>query len=273
MQSTGHNMLAKAAQAIVASSGDRRVDLALSDVRAVNSRTMQTLVTYRKDMPRPERDVIAAFVTQEFSGKVRPMLDEIVEVESPNSKHGAIICLARLTPETQAYDSVIGDSSFSPIDCKNRTQAKKFVNTVTAKVWDVEQGETGPIVIRHMEEDMDGIIRARFQKKQVKASGPVSFAQVNVNAGVDLYECGDTVKFAYGNRTMLGKIQSCNVRGGNRYCSIKSETGEVLVIPQTGILDLVERGAAADSADTNESRNYYEQAFGDADFARRMTAK
>jgi len=114
-----------------------------------------------------------------------------------------------------------------------------------------------------MDENIAEIVQARMERASRKHA---TFTQVRQAA--PMLATGDTVRFYDGTMPMVGKVSSIS---GDKV-SI-SAGGKSYAVTKESVFNVVERASAAVSDDQSNLEDYFARAFGNSEYASKLTRK
>jgi len=232
-----------------AAAGRPRGDLYLADIQPMDSKNAaRILLGYHSSLKEPTMDEVQAFVVQRFKGKVEP-------VSRSAARH----------PDVNGFSLVV--KSFTPRrpigDADGMTRVTGSIYTDKENVfWDVDTDENGTTFLaRRQEATLMDILNEHRAPSSLKNA---SFAKTQISAAV-VY-AGDTVKGYANGRLYVGTVT--DVRGTD--IIVQPKQGEALKASLTEIISVEERTAELDNATKQKLYEYYTQAYGSEEYARKL---
>ena len=228
-----------------------RGDLYIADHKTINAEAAKMLLGYENDIGNITSDDVARFIYSSFGGKLVPVMGT-----ARVHNEGAISLFVRKAGERRAYREI---ESMTKIG-STRAICK------LGEVWDVREGTDGEKYLsRLVKDDIEELLRERRARMQIK-SAHVRFDTLRTAGIVELW-AGDRVRVY--QDSMLHKGEVVSVKPDT--VAIRAESGILLEIPREAVMDVIDRGEAYEAHMKEYSQSYFERAFGDREYARRLT--
>jgi len=229
-----------------------RSDLSIIDFSPVDDgkHSGRILMSHARDMSAPSAYEVEQFIAANFGNEVKPRLESMAIHEK---EHCVSLVVATLTRTRPIND---GDT-----DQMVRMHPMQYMDANTKELWNVTSDEAGR---KHLvclsEVDLSEVIEARrnYRMRGAPKLASLKTAAVAVSKGdhVMFYDNGIV---AHGEVTSVGNL-----------VTIKAVTGTVKVDPQA-VLKVTQK-SPSDIADTkNVLRDYFSKAYGDSDYASKLT--
>lgn len=270
MPRTG-KMLERVAKRLEARRG-ARIDLRVADSRQRGQTDLDLLIRYSPERGAPTRTEIAAFLADRFGGRIQ--MGEAADHGNVGQRHAAIHVEATLQRDSMQMSYVTA----SPADWKgmdgNVGSATSLMHIRTAEVWNVDRGPDGePMLFRAEEDDLEDLLRQARSDRTKTAMPRVTFEHMNISAGVNCYDVGDTVRFYHNSTLCEGRINNMerDGRGGCHYFVTPNGESDPVKVPSGFMVSLVRKGAAARAETANRVQRHYRKVYPGTEFADRLT--
>jgi len=250
--SIGDRLLEKAANRLHVAGVMHRSDLSIIDAQPIDKHACMVLVAYDRGSNVPTGKDLELYFQAMFGDKVYPKL------ESARHHQGeAVITLLASAP---AVTRPIEDAGTEGMVMMH---ALAYMDTVTNQVWDVGQDEANrKFLVRRSGEDINTLVEAR--KRRTRHSAP-KLASLLTTAMVDVV-AGDRVRFYDHGLIAYGQVKTVNASKA----TISTSSGEV-TIDRAAIFNVVTKSQEFISEERNALQQYFEKAFGDANFSQQLT--
>jgi hypothetical protein len=229
-----------------------RGDLTIADFQKLDSVSAHVLLEFEPKLGRPSGNDIERYFSKVFEGQIVPVMS------SCNVKPRAVSVVARLAQTTRPIEDA---GKMVPVIAN-----LMYLDSKLQDSWEVKDEEGKKVLSRVVKENIDQIIAARRNRMFVTKTPSVSLASL---ASVkDLLQAGDTVK-AYRNGEIVEALLTEALKGG-----FKAQIGgKDTVLAKEAILDIQQQAAAKAPNESAKLQKYFEEAFGDKEYAKQLVKK
>jgi hypothetical protein len=143
-----------------------------------------------------------------------------------------------------------------------RITGNAYMDDSTASIWQVYDDGTQKFLIRRADKGIEEVVGSpeRISRKQAR------FDEIKTAAA--MLTIGDTVRFWDGTLPVIGKVTSLSTDDVGISVNGKSHK-----VPREAVFNIVERSEGQLSSEKGTLRDYYARAFGNQEFADRLTSK
>jgi len=254
MSYNNDNSLFSKLRSRMASQIGHRGDMHLSDYKISTANTAKILLAYDGDLGNITGDDIRSWVNKSFGGKLTPLMS----TARVHQEDGAV----SLFVEKYAQKRPLGDAEEEGMI---RVASNRMIDKF-AEVWEVREADSGErYLARLVKDDIEELLKERRARMLVKERS-ASFASLRTAGVVHLYS-GDRVRYYDGRRVGKGEVMSVMPQA----VKIKADTGMMVDVDSEAVLDILARSPQHQEMKREREREYYERAFGDAEYANKLT--
>lgn len=225
-----------------------RSDMFVADVQAIDSMKCNLLVGYDAHVAgAPTLSQIERFVEGRWHGRVHAQSATARLHEGEEAVSILLTIHADTRPVTDAT-------------VMRRITGNAYMDDATASIWQVYDDGTQKFLVRRADISIEEVVGSpeRISRKQAR------FDEIKTAAA--MLTTGDTVRFWDGTMPMLGKVTSLSTDGVGI-----SANGKGYSVAREAVFNIVERSEGQLSSEKATLRDYYARAFGNQEFADRLT--
>jgi len=228
-----------------------RSDMQIVDMREIDPLKCNVLIAFERQVGTPPTlSQLERFVAATFHNKVIAQTETAALHEADDALS---VCLTMNVDTRPVTDATV----------MRRVAGNGYFDESTGHIWQVVDNGVAKHLIRRTDENIAEIVQARMERASRKHA---TFARVRQAA--PMLTVGDTVRFYDGTMPMVGKISSI----ADDSVSITAN-GKGFSVPRESVFNVVERSEAAVSQDKSSLEDYFARAFGNSDYAAKLTRK
>lgn len=235
-----------------------RADLQFADARRINRSTAQFLLSYTDK--QPYADDIAGWFVRKFNAKITPFTSTAKVYRDQK----LISVIAQVLSITRDIED-IKKEGVKPV-----IEGAVYLDVPLQETWEVAEKEGKKVLVRKVKDDIMALVQARKQGMLDTSSSPkTTFASLAATSDLTKYlrmlEKGDTVKVFVDDKVVEGEVLSVN----DNNVKVKCKAGTVSV-PKESVVDITGRNPKDKEAFEKKAVKYYEEAYGDPDYAKNL---
>ena len=228
-----------------------RSDMQIVDMREIDPLKCNVLIAFERHVGSPPTmSQLERFVANTFSNRVLAQTETAAFHEADNA---ISVCLTMNCDTRPVTDATV----------MRRMAGNGYFDETTGHLWQVVDNGVQKHLIRRTDENIADIVQARVERASRKCA---TFSRIRQAA--PMLTVGDRVRFYDGSLPVVGKISSIN---GDDVTI--SANGKSTSVPRESVFNVIERSETAVSQDKNTLTDYFARAFGDSDFASKLTRK
>ena len=253
-----HRLLDRLEHKINASVGHRD-DLQFADARRINRNTARFMLAYSDENP-PSSSEITDFFSRKFDFKVTPFLSTAKVYDNKR----CVTVVAQVLSLTREI-SDIKQRKMVPV-----IQGAVYLDVALKETWEVENREGNKVLVRNVKDDIMALVQAR--KKSMLDSRTqqtfASFSQADLLKYLALLEKGDQVRVLVDDKVVDAEVVAVT----DAEVKVKTKGG-LKTLPRQSVVDVVSKSQATEDEMLNDAEDYFTEAFGDPDYAKKLASK
>lgn len=234
-----------------------RVDLVQADLRKIDRETAHFMLAY--DQHTPTTDDISEFFVRQYNAKIIPEL----ATARVYPEHKVVTVVASILNLTRDYSD---RTKMTPViaECT-------YLDSAMGEIWEVKEAGEQKVLARRVKDDIKAIVQAR-RNLMIDPKVNKSFASLDINSGIlslSMIEDGDVVK-AYANGKLQEDLTVQKVSENHIEC-LAADLLTIVNLPKGSVIEVKKKNSAADKKQQKQVQDYFADAYGDKQFAKKLT--
>lgn len=254
-------MLDNLSKKINASVG-HRVDIQLTDTRKINQNTAHFMLAYSGANP-PSSNDIGDFFGRKFDFKLTPFFSTARIYE----KDKAVTVVAQILNITRDFKDIKRRGMVPVI------QGAVYLDVPLEETWKVEDREGQKVLVRKVKDDIMALVQAR-KKSMLDSTITANKTFAAIAKGdtllkyLALLEKGDQVRVMMDDKVVDAEVVAVT----DSEVKVKTKGG-LKTLPRQSIVDVVGRSPEREAERLKENEEYFADAFGDPNYAKKLVSK
>lgn len=227
-----------------------RGDITIADFQRLDGVSAHLLLEFEPHMGKPKGSDIERYLAKTFEGRILPVM------ASCRIKDHSVSIVAALSVPTRDMSEA---SKLTPV-----IAGLMYLDTELQEAWEVRDLDGKKVLAKTCKENVEQIIAARRNRMFVTRTPSVSLASVATVR--EFLGEGDTVQ-AWLNSEMQPVEIMASIKGGYK---VKDAEGKERVIAKEAVLDIQKMAADKAPNETAKLIKYFEEAYGDKEYAKQL---
>lgn len=238
-----------------------RADLQYSDSRRINRNTAHFMLAYSGDTPPTSQD-IGDFFARKFDYKLTPFLSTARIYDTRR----VVTIVAQILSVTREVEDIKRQNMVPVI------QGAVYLDVPLQETWEIDEREGRKILVRKVKDDIMALVQARKKSMLDSSTTEKTFASIargdTLLKYLALLEKGDQVRVLMDDKIVDAEVVAVT----DSEIKVKTKSG-LKTLPRQSVVDVVGRSPEREAERLQENRDYYEDAFGDPNYAKKLTSK
>lgn len=250
-ESINSKLLNRLGQKVAEQNLPPRSDMQIVDLREIDPLKCNVLIAFERQVGSdPTLSQLERFVSATFHNKVVAQTETATFHDADNA---ISVCLTMNCDTRPVTDATV----------MNRVAGNGYYDESTGHIWQVVDNGVQKHLIRRTDENIAAIVQAKLERASRKHA---TFARIRQAA--PMLTSGDRVRFYDGTLPMVGTISSLSDTDVT-----VSANGKSISVPRESVFNVIERSSGAISSDQSTLEDYFARAYGNSDFASKLTRK